>query len=596
MNILAEIRKRFAAVLNDLVGQFCEVNDLLNMVCKSQNPKFGDYQANFVMSLARRIGKPEQAQDLAADIVARLKIDDLCWPASVDGPGFINMRLKRKFVIGQLQAIVNDPRLGVPEVETRKTYVIDYSSPNVAKPMHIGHIRSTVIGDALTRVLRFLGHQVISDNHLGDWGTQFGMILFGYKHFLDVESFKTSPVNELARLYRKVWQRVGLCRLAGTILANGAFVSTIHSKDFQKKHRKTILAARDFEKSVFQETVKLHAGDESSLKLWGEFLPHCLQSLNKIYDRLNITFNQTLGESFYHDRLAGVVEDLIQRGIAKESDGAICIFQENKPPLIIRKKDGAFLYATTDLATIQYRMTVWSPDVILYVVDHRQQFHFEHLFKAARQWGYKDVDFQHIAFGTVTGKDGKPFRARSGETVDLEAVLDEAVNRARNVCPYSDERTAETIGIGALKYADLSHNRTSDYKFSYDKMLSLNGNTATYMQYAYARIKSIFRKGGIPIDRLRSSGIVEIEDLALTKELLRFPEVLCDVAEDYRPNLLTNYLFDLAKRFSEFFENCQVLKAENKATRDSRLLLCDITARTLQKGLELLGIDVVERM
>jgi len=320
--------------------------------------------------------------------------------------------------------------------------------------------------------------------------------------------------------------------------------------------------------------------------------------------------------------LDGVVDDLLQRGIARESDGAICIFREDDgdgqiPPMLIRKKDGAFLYATTDLATIQYRMEQWSPDVMLYVVDFRQGLHFEHLFDAARRWGYENVEFQHVAFGTVMGEDGKPYRTRSGDTVGLQGLLDEAVERAYRVCKLDEDRAdkpeggelseeerrqiAETVGIGALKYADLAHNRTSDYKFSYDKMLALNGNTATYMQYAYARVRSIFRKGGVDLDRLRASGsAIEIRhacERALALEILRFSEALYEVTVDYRPNLLTGYLFDdLAKRFSAFFENCPVLKAENEATRDSRLLLCDLTARTLQKGLELLGIDVVEQM
>ncbi len=344
-------------------------------------------------------------------------------------------------------------------------------------------------------------------------------------------------------------------------------------------------------------------------------MPHCLDEIERMYRRLGVRFDYAYGESFYHGRCAPLVEELLRSGIAQESEGAVCIFSEGRDvPMIVRKQDGAFLYATTDLATLRYRMETWRPNAILYVVDHRQSLHFGQLFAAARRMGYSGVEIQHVSFGTVLGEDGRPFKTRSGETVGLEELLDEAVRRARQIVETGDDakpdgpeltpdqraRVAETVGIGALKYADLSQNRTSDYVFSYDKMLAMNGNTATYMQYAYARVRSIFAKGNVDVEALRASGAPILlgtpAERALGLELLRFGEALDLVVEDYRPNQLTSYLFDLANCYSTFFEKCPVLRAETAELRQSRLLLCDLTARTIRQGLELLGIDVVDKM
>lgn len=658
MNILVELRQRVDTALRDLVPDAKERAALVDMVRPSQEAKFGDYQVNCAMSMKKLLDRPPR--DIAADIVSRLNVSDLCEAPEIAGPGFINLRLKDAWLVEQLQAAAADERVGVSPVEKPRTYIIDYSAPNVAKPMHVGHIRSTVIGDSLYRTLKFLGHRVISDNHLGDWGTQFGMIIYGYKHFLDATAYRQSPLNELARLYRLVNQLVGYFDNQAEIPKRQQAVSRQETtlaeisapktpaadakaaaKAF-KRAEADLKAARDelkeltakiaavdsdpnlsklvkehpqIAQAVLLETAKLHEGDPENLKLWNEFMPPCLAAIEEIYRRLDVSFDKTLGESFYHDQLTAVVAELQEKGLARESEGALCIFLEDgNPPMLIRKKDGAFLYATTDLATIQYRMKEWNPDAALYVVDHRQSLHFEQLFAAARKWGYEDIELQHISFGTVLGDDGKPFKTRSGDTVGLSSLLDEAVNRANYIVSANDEakpdgpelstedrlKIAETVGIAALKYADLSQNRTSDYTFSYDKMLAMTGNTATYMQYAYARVRSIFRKGNINVDSLRKGNtslvLSDPAERALGLEILRFSEALDMALIDYRPNQLTNYLFELGKRYASFFENCPVLKAETPAIRDSRLLLCDLTARTLKKGLELMGIQVVEKM
>jgi arginyl-tRNA synthetase len=578
MSILPELKERFRAALTGLADDPAE---MVELVRRSQDARFGDYQANMAMPLGKRLGRPPR--DVAAEIVGRLDVSGLCEKPEVAGPGFINLRVRNDWLLGRLVAAVGDPRLGIAPVSRPRTFVVDFSAPNVAKPMHVGHIRSTVIGDALCRVLRFLGHRVASDNHIGDWGTQFGMILYGYKHFLDADAYRHKPVEELARLYRHVRPLA----------------------DQQPEVRAAVGA----------ETAKLHAGDAENRRLWQEFLPYCEDEINRMYRRLGVEFDHMLGESFYEDRLAPLVDDLVRRGVARESDGAVCIFLDGiETPMIVRKKDGAFLYGTTDLATIRYRMDTWRPDAILYVVDHRQSLHFQQLFAAAKLLGYGDVELRHVSFGTVLGNDNRPFKTREGDTVGLEGLLDEAVRRAMEIVSTNDDakpdgpeldadcrrQIAETVGIAALKYADLSQNRTSDYVFSYDKMLAMTGNTATYMQYAYARARSICAKSNVDADALRAGGATILLDApaerALAVELMRFSEALDLTAADYRPNQLTSYLFDLANCYSTFFEQCHVLRAESEDLCRSRLLLCDLTARTIRKGLELLGIAVVEKM
>lgn len=598
MSFLPELKSRFRTALIDLTE---ETDVCLDQIRRSQDPKFGDYQANFAMSLAKRLGRPPR--EVAAQVLARLDVSDLCETPEIAGPGFINLRVKERWLVDWLATAVNDARLAIRETAAPRTVVVDFSAPNVAKPMHVGHIRSTVIGDALCRVLRFLGHRVISDNHIGDWGTQFGMILYGYKHFLDRRAYAANPVAELARLYRLVRRLMDFQAAEASAAAADAECAALSAKH------------PNIQALVLGETAKLHAGDPENRRLWEEFLPHCEDEINRVYRRLGVAFDHALGESFYEDRLAPMVAELRERGIARESDGAVCIFFDGEEtPMIVQKKDGAFLYGTTDLATIRYRMETWRPDAILYVVDHRQSLHFKQLFATAQRLGYSGIELQHISFGTVLGDDGRPFKTRSGDTVGLESLLDEAVRRAWEIVAANDDAKpegrelddeqrrliAESVGIAALKYADLSQNRTSDYVFSYDKMLAMTGNTATYMQYAYARVRSIFAKGGVDVEALRASRAPILLDSpaerALAVELLRFGEALDMTVSEYRPNQLTSYLFDLANRYSTFFEKCHVLRAETEALRQSRLLLCDLTARTLQKGLELLGIPVVEKM
>lgn len=591
MNISRLLQDR---LLTALTGLASDAEQYASLVKPSQNPSHGDYQANCAMPLAKVLNK--NPREVAQEIVSRLDVSDLCEPPQVAGPGFINLRLKNDWLAQQAQALGRDDRLGVEPVPSPRTIIVDYSSPNVAKPLHVGHLRSTIIGDSIKRLLAFLGHRVISDNHLGDWGQQFGILIYGWKHHRDEAAFARDPVAELARLYILVRQHFG----------------TDEDDD----------AGNDpVQEACRQETALLHAGNEENLSLWRTFMPHCLAEINHIYVRLGIQFDYTLGESNYQPMLANVVADLQQKGVAVETDGALGIFvgdREDDPPALVRKSDGAYTYTTTDLATVKYRVEHFKAQEVLYVVDARQALHFKNLFRAAQLWGYRDVPLEHVGFGTVMGPDGKPFATRHGGIPLLECLLDDAIAAARDVhqtltqeaiergeeAPSFTEdelrRIHEVVGIGAVKYADLSQNRNSDYRFDLEKMTSTEGNTATYMQYAYVRNRGIFRKGEVGPETLRAAPPLPSVDTpherALVIQLLRFPEALQAAAADHRPNLITGYLWDLAKTYSGFFTNCPVLKAPTPELRQGRLLLCDVTARVIQKGLDLLGIQTVERM
>ncbi len=657
MNILAELQSRFAGVLSEYAPEG-QVAGFAAMVRPAQDAKFGDYQANCAMPLAKQAGV--NPRELAAQIVSKLDLSDLCRPPEIAGPGFINLTLLDDVVERVVNDVKNDARLGVEAVASPKSIIVDFSGPNVAKPMHVGHLRSTVIGAAIDRTLRFLGHRVVSDNHLGDWGTQFGMILYGYKHFLDAAAYRTNAVDELARLYRLVntlsdalEAQGALPKLEADLTAAKDRLATAEAEGTKdkaaqaalKKLRTEVAAATDAVKSAEKklavleadpvlgelaakhpgiaraardETAKLHAGDAENRRLWNEFLPACINALNRIYDRLGVRFDKVLGESFYDPFLADVVSELKSKGLATESDGAQCVFLPGRAaPFIVQKADGAFTYATTDLATIEYRLREFAADVILYVVDDRQSDHFDMLFQTARLLGHAAVDLRHISFGTVMGEDGKPFKTRAGDTVGLESLLDEAIREARKIVDENDNAkrdeheqpapelddasraaVAETVGLGGIKYADLHHNRESDYVFSWSKMLAKTGDTATYMQYAYARTRGIVRRaeaaGVMPADARVLLTLPAERQLGL--QIARFPEAVTALVNDYRPNLLTSYLFDLANQFSSFYDACPVMKEPDADLRASRLTLVDLTGRVIQKGLDLLGIATCEKM
>lgn len=650
MNALSEIKKRFETELAKLVD---DPSDVLGMIRPAGDSKFGDYQANCAMPLGNQLGKPPR--EIAAILVDSISLDSLCSKVEIAGPGFINLTLDDDWIKQQLTQSLTDDRLGVAPTSDPKTFVVDYSSPNVAKPMHVGHIRSTVIGDAISKVLRFAGHKVISDNHLGDWGTQFGMIIYGYKHFLDQDAYDSSPVTELGRQYKFVRslmdyhaavkkfpiQKEALQKLNAEVERLKQIPPSSDKKE-EKKNKKELnnaiakvktieesveslqkkivaiesdpslaeLASQhaDIGDAVLLETAALHAGDPTNAELWERFLPFCREDIQRIYQRLGIVFDYEHGESFYHPLLADVVNDLEAKGFTRVSDGAVCVFLDQyETPMIVQKKDGAFLYATTDLATIKYRVDQWQADYALYVVDHRQSEHFEKLFDVAQLWGYEQINLVHVSFGTVLGKDGKPYKTREGNAEGLESLLDEAERRALEIVrennPSLDEESLKAIstivGLGGIKYADLAHNRTSDYVFDYDKMLATKGNSSTYLQYAYARVQGIIRKTGADIGALNANPtpfeFEEAVERLLAVKLLQFSEAIESVLVEYKPNLLCGYLFELAQLFAQFFDQCNV-KDANESLKNSRLQLCDLTARTLKTGLGLLGIEVLEKM
>jgi arginyl-tRNA synthetase len=573
--------------------------DVSAVLVRPCDPKFGDYQSNALMSLAKQ--RKLNPRQLATDVVAKLDVSEVCEKVEIAGAGFLNFRLKNAVLTQTLQSAARGEHLFFDKAGQPKTAVIDFSSPNVAKPMHVGHIRSTGIGDALQRTLRLLGHRVISDNHIGDWGTQFGKLIVGWKReitkdrFSFLERIHSDPFGEMERLYKVINTECDA-------------------------NPETLEEAR-------QELVKLQAYDAVNYDIWRGLVVISQSQFDKIYGRLNIKFDRAYGESHYNPMLAEVVNDLLTKKIARESEGAVGVFSDGSlppkedpflvnrdgewvaDPALVRKSDGGFNYTTTDLATIDYRLKTWSPDEIVYVVDDRQSGHFKKLFLIFGRWkpdAAKTTKLVHVGFGKILGDDGKPFKTRSGDTVKLGDLLDEAEERAFKIVSEKNlelpeaqrKEIARVIGLGAVKYADLLPNRQSDYIFSWDKMLALQGNTAPYLQYAYARIKSIFRKteagdfkSGISNFKLETT-----EEFALAKHLLNFGLTLEAVAEEYRPNFLCNYLYELAGKFTSFYENCPVLKADDAATRDSRLALCDLTARVLKQGLDVLGIEVVEQM
>lgn len=555
----------------------------------ASDTRFGDYQSNAAMILAKQLKTNPRA--LAEQIKAAFDAGDLCSEVSIAGPGFLNFRISPAALSSKLKAVVNGENCDVVQVAAPKTVVIDFSAPNIAKPMHVGHIRSTFIGDCLARVARFVGHKVITDNHVGDWGTQFGMIIHGWKTLLNHEELKKHPIQELVRTYKLINTAAKADEAVLTVCKN--------------------------------ELVKLQQGDEENLGIWKECVRLTMEQLEEVYGTLNVEFDHYLGESFYNDALAPLVADLLSRGIAVLSEGAAVIFSdgtaavEDDPfmtrdrdtkewvqlPLIIQKGDGGFLYGTTDLATINYRVQEWKADEIWYVVGAPQQLHFRQVFAAAARMGHT-TKMTHIAFGSILGPDGKMFKTRSGETVGLLEVIEEAIERARAAADEKDQElsdaekdeVARIIGGGSVKYAELSQNRLTDYKFSWDKMLSLQGNTAPYLINAYVRTRSIFRKlEGSEVTLTEDVVLTEPAEIALAMKLAQFAEAAHDVLVDHRPNTLANYLYELASAYHAFFEACHVLNSEG-TVRNTRLTLCSATSRVLKTGLGLLGIQTTERM
>lgn len=581
MTLIEELESLLAAAFEAALGESVPVS-----VVAAADLRFGDYQCNTAMALAKQ--RRTNPRALATEVLSKLDLAGL-GTAEIAGPGFINLRIDPACFARRAESQLADPRLGVPDSGKGRRVVIDFSAPNVAKPMHVGHIRSTILGDSLARIARCLGFEVITDNHIGDWGTQFGMILHGWKTILDAAALEDDPVAELLRVYREV-------------------------NALAKSDPEVLATCKD-------ELVRLQAGDGENLEIWKRCVELSREGLQKIYDRLDVSFDHWLGESFYNERLPGLVEELLGMGLARESDGAVCIFSggeltdDQDPfrvhreegwtdnPAIVRKADGGFLYATTDLATVEYRIDEWQADEIWYVVGTPQQLHFRQIFDACGRWG-KEAGFRHVAFGSILGEDRKLMKTRSGDNVQLTDVLDEAVERAARVIAEKNPdlpageaaRVAEEVGIGAVKFAELSQNRLTDYVFSWDRMLALQGDTAPYLQYSLVRIRSIFRKLGEDFDPSGVRLLLEKdEELHLARLLVRYGEVLPLVLDDHRPNLLANYLLELARAFHSFFEACPVLKADEEL-RTSRLALCELCARILGHGLGLLGIRCPERM
>ena len=540
---------------------------------QATDPRFGDYQSNAALILGKQRG--ENPRNVAEKILANLDVADFAEQPTVAGAGFINLKLRAEAIAAKASEVFADERLGVARSTSPKKIVIDFGSPNVAKPMHVGHIRSTALGDALARIATFLGHDVIRDNHIGDWGTQFGMVIWGWKNLLDRDALARDPLAEIVRIYKETNAR-----------------STSDP------------AVRE---ACRQELVKLQSGDKENTDIWNECVAFSMQDFEHVYELLDVHYDIQCGESFYNNQLPGVVERLLKSKVAEVSEGAVVVFFPDNPeladkPSIVRKSDGGFNYTTSDIATVEYRNNDLKRDTIRYVVGAPQTLHFKQIFEIARREGFK-ADFRHIPFGNILGEDRKLMKTRSGENVPLRQVLEEACARAGKIVEeknpsLSDEEKidiARAIGIGAVKYADLSQYRMTDYIFSWDKMLALQGNTAPYLQNAYVRIRSIFRKAGESPPKSARFVLSDAAEITMAKRLTQFAEIVPQILNDFRPNILANYLFELANSFHAFYEACPVLKSE-EPVRSSRLALCDLTGRILQRGLDLLGIKVPEKM
>ena len=551
-------------------------------VITASKPEFGDYQSNGVMSVAKKIGsKPRELANLVVEAIAA-QSNPLIERLEVAGPGFINIHLSDAALIQRANEIEGDLGKLIPQADAPKKIVVDYSSPNLAKEMHVGHLRGTIIGDCLARVLERQGHEIIRQNHVGDWGTQFGMLISYMREIGEAQGDLPTQLADLESFYRAAKQRFD------------------EDPEFANIARSSV--------------VKLQGGDEEHLTAWQLFIDESLKHCQAVYDKLNVTLSRKdlKAESFYNKELEGVVKKLEDAALLSVSDGARCVFlpeftgKDGEPlPVIIQKTDGGYLYATTDLAAVAYRSFTLQADRSLYVVDARQSLHFQQVFAVARAAGFasENISLEHIAYGTMMGKDGRPFKTRSGDTIKLVDLLDEAIRRAHELVAGKNpgledaafSEIAEKVGIAAVKYADLSKNRTSDYVFDWSSMLSFEGNTAPYLMYAYARIRSILRKQESRLENIQITTATEAAERNLLLKILQLPEIVDMVARDCYPNFLCNYLYELAGLFMRFYESCPILKAEPEL-RDSRLALSALAAATLQQGLGLLGIETLEQM
>lgn len=543
------------------------------------DPKFGDYQSNSLMALARE--RKMNPRQLATQVMTELDVAQWADSVEIAGAGFLNFRAKKSAMADLLKTAFHGEHLFFDYAPAPRIIVVDFSSPNVAKPMHVGHIRSTILGDAISRILRLLGHKVITDNHIGDWGTQFGKLIVGWKRDLNRQALESDPLAEMERLYKKI------------------------NSEFETDPETANLARR--------ELVKLQEGDPENRAIWQEMITLSLREFEKVYKRLGVKFDFILGESYYNSALKGLVQRLRDIGLAKKSEGATVIFFDDIPelkekPAIIEKSDGGANYTTTDLATLEYRLETWQPNEIVYVTDARQQLHFKELFTIFRRWmPNAPVHLSHVYFGMILGPDNKPFKTRTGENIKLTDLLNEAEERALAVVteknpelPESERKEiARVVGIGAVKYSDLLPNRQSDYVFNWEKMLALNGNTAPYLLYAYTRVQSIFRKAEATLTPGESLEpqfeLSNPDELQLARHLMNFGITLEAAADEYRPNFLCNYLFELAGHFARFYESCPVLKASPPEKAD-RLALCQLTGKVLKQGLNTLGIETTEKM
>ena len=586
------IEATLTALCQDAIHTSLNIEDAKALVRPTTDPKFGDFQCNAAMPLAKRLGK--NPREIAIQIAAQLASKPSIASAEVAGPGFVNITLSHTWLAERLMANLADERNGVPKTETPQKIVVDFSSPNIAKQMHVGHLRSTIIGAALVKILRYMGHEVIGDNHIGDWGTQYGLLIVGMERFGDQAALKENAIVELERVYKLA---------SATAKEDEAFAD----------------AAR-------AELAKLQNGDAKNTAMWKEFVSTTRETLERVYQKMGVTFDEWLGESAYHHMLPGVIKTLDEHGITTRDEGAVCIFFKDledpkgilkqkefksllkqKQPFIVQKKDGAFLYSTSDIATVLYRREHFNTDRALYVVDRRQGLHFKQLFAVSALLG-ETMKLEHIGFGTVMGEDGKPLKTRDGKAITLETLLSEATSKALARIQESKEsgklripdedvqRGAEIIGIGAVKYADLKQNRTSDYTFDFDKLIEFSGNAGPYLQMQYARVRSIFEKGGERFDGYTHAITLEHDqEKALARRLVKFADAIHHAGTYAEPHLICDHLFQLAQAFSRFFDKCPVLKSEGDI-RGSRLALCALTAQQLRRGLNLLGIEVLEKM